>query len=243
MKPCIVCQIGKINFPSSLFDFFIPYTFRIADVLDHPGVWRDSQQIKVKYSTIIIWSQPLCEMFPSVSVFELFPAATMFLLFCFSLFLFLCCSLLVQCFSVPECLLWHDRCCLTDPQLGARSIGFAYYSHRATSTYFHTSDKMNCLSWLWKLNIHNFGKGDRNRICGNEACDVFIVPWGLSGTLLLAAGFHSDKNTTTSANQPSTSQKHSSWGIKLCRNWNEVQHKSCSTSTSCIPIISTTSTE
>ena len=152
--------------------------------------------------------------------------------------LFLCCSPLLQCFSVPECLLWHDRCCLTDPQFGTRSIGFAYYSHRATK-YFHIPDKMNCLPWLWKWKI--FWKGNLNRICANEACDVFIVPWGLSGTLLLPASIQTKTQQRRQTNQPSTSQKHTSWEIKLYQNWNEVQHKCFSSSTSCIPMISATS--
>ena len=43
------------------------------------------------------------------------------------------------------------------------------------------------------------------RVCFCEACDVFIVPRDLSGTLVLLS-FHSDENTSTSAQQPFISQ-------------------------------------
>ena len=67
----------------------------------------------------------------------------------FPVFLFLCCSLLLQSFSLPECLLWHDRCTLTDPQFPRSLLHITLTSHRAAK-YLHIPHEMNCLSWLWK---------------------------------------------------------------------------------------------
>ena len=77
-----------------------------------------------KWKILKLWSELLqCFCFSAVAIF--LPARVSTLTrqmpvpcsqFLFPVFLFLCCSLLLQCFSLPECLLWHDRCALTDPQ-------------------------------------------------------------------------------------------------------------------------------
>ena len=46
---------------------------------------------------------------------------------------------LLQCFSLPECLLWHDRCALTDPQF-ARSL--LHITHTPSHQIF-TYSKLN----------------------------------------------------------------------------------------------------
>ena len=101
----------------------------------------------------------------------------------FPVFLFLCCSLLLQSFSLPECLLWHDRCTLTDPQFPRSLLHITLTPRHKIFTY---SPRNELLVLIVKMR-NCCGKGDWNRICVCEAGDVFIVPWGLSGALVLAA--------------------------------------------------------